>query len=715
MADIKIQREDVTLTDWTKGMSVDEYAWGSYFYAEWIQSWYSTKGFKLWPAVVVDTLNERTNGYPLAICPCVWTPNDSSKSFIAFTNDWCLEMSWVYNGSTYWIWWDGWWWALYCDGDDPSWVWWFVYGKYALVFKWNAIKKIEYQNIYDIDNQIITNPRFRNDAAWWTVGTGWIVDGGWMYHNDWYTWTLSTDVELTDDWYLRYAVKVTWCTAGNVTVSTDVNGSEDVIETEAWRNWWFIGKAQKPASWTQTVNITVTPSSDFNWTVGAVNLHYFDYSKISTISITSAFEHHAIERQWNIYVSSGDTIDIISTVDRTKSDSKQLVWAWEEIIALTQWADSIIIWTTDRANSYQYYRNWVDSVASEVITWEWQVIRWVTGTETINYVLTSPRIIGATGTIYRLYSVSWYQRSLIASNAYQAQNTQRNLVHYHPTKKFVFNDTKGSESMCIYLDNLYLPWCDWIYQFGQTLPWLSRAWTRPIKYETWADKLFLFQFAESVWFAYTKDTKNYYASLDDWNYQSTGYLVTDSIYWDKIGTRKALEKMKLGYKSLASNTGNIKIYAIVDDDYFWRFDVTWITNRPELWDIYQLSNVKMEVINIEKTSTTAWEITFRTTENKGSNVVESGNLSRVTWDGDATITWGNYDNMCLIKTIETENQWYGADLIFGKDFVNNYLPYWHKIQLVIELNRTRNQLTDLSKTPEIYELSIQSDIADVVL
>jgi hypothetical protein len=69
----------------------------------------------------------------------------------------------------------------------------------------------------------------------------------------------------------------------------------------------------------------------------------------------------------------------------------------------------------------------------------------------------------------------------------------------------------------------------------------------------------------------------------------------------------------------------------------------------------------------------------------------------------------------LIKTIETENQGYGSDLIFGKDFVNNYLPYWHKIQLVIELNRTRNQLKDLSKTPEIYELSIQSDITDVVL
>jgi hypothetical protein len=72
----------------------------------------------------------------------------------------------------------------------------------------------------------------------------------------------------------------------------------------------------------------------------------------------------------------------------------------------------------------------------------------------------------------------------------------------------------------------------------------------------------------------------------------------------------------------------------------------------------------------------------------------------------------NYDNMCLIKTIETENQEYGSDLIFGKDFVDNYMPYWHKLQLVIELNRSA---WNSYRTPEIYELSMVSDITDVTL
>jgi hypothetical protein len=71
--------------------------------------------------------------------------------------------------------------------------------------------------------------------------------------------------------------------------------------------------------------------------------------------------------------------------------------------------------------------------------------------------------------------------------------------------------------------------------------------------------------------------------------------------------------------------------------------------------------------------------------------------------------------MCLIKTIETENQEYGSDLIFGKDFVNNYIPYWHKIQFVIEINRTGAGVTNTYRTPEIYELSFISDITDITL
>ena len=105
-------------------------------------------------------------------------------------------------------------------------------------------------------------------------------------------------------------------------------------------------------------------------------------------------------------------------------------------------------------------------------------------------------------------------------------------------------------------------------------------------------------------------------------------------------------------------------------------------------------------------------ITFRTTENKGSYPdLANTTLTKVSGTGDNSISVGyNYDNMCLIKTIESEQQEYGSDLIFGKNFVNNYIPFWHKIQFVIELSSNDNFLS-----PEIYEISMNSDITDVTL
>lgn len=715
---VDIKRQDITLQDRTKGISADEFAWGSYFYSEWIQSWYSTKGFKLWHYLDTYNLNERTTWYPVAVCPCKWNPLSSTDSVIFFTNDGKVEMSGVFNGSTEGQWGDLWGGAIFSEYSVQNIPinWGYVYWDYALILCDNFIQKIDYKNSYKLYWQSITNPRFENSAAWWTVGTGWTLTNKGMEHTTGETWTLVTSANWYDtSTFWRLAIKVVWCTAGNVTVSIN-NTANDSFSTQAGRNGWFVEVASQISDST-TYTITITPSSDFNGIVEAVNFGCFNmdtaYDEIN--GMTDADKHMAVERGGDIFISSGNTVDILSTVDRTISDSKKLVKDDEEIVAMTPQADSLIIWATNGIDSHQYYWNWVDSVASEVIRWKWQVIKAVTWTETISYVLAGTW--GATAWYaYRLYSVSWYQRSLIASNAYKVFGDSWNLDHYHPSKKFAFNDTDKSEAMAVFMDNLYLPWCDGIYQFGQTIPWLWNAWSRPIKYPNDTDKLFLYQNGEHLWFSYRENQRTYYSNVVVGRYNTTWYLVTDSIYWDKLWTRKALEKLKLGYKSVASTVWNIKIYAIVDDDYFWRFDVTGVSTRPKVWDTYEVANDTVaEIININKKTSSKWEITFRTISNGWSLARADSTLIRVSGSGDATLTTNNnYDNMCLIKTIETANQEYWADLIFGKDFVNNYLPFWHKIQLVIELNRA-TWATNSYLSPEIYELSMVSDITDVTL
>jgi hypothetical protein len=377
-----------------------------------------------------------------------------------------------------------------------------------------------------------------------------------------------------------------------------------------------------------------------------------------------------------------------------------------------QQAWNLIIWTTDGFNSRQYYWNWVDSIASEAIEWKWLIIKAVANTETVCYVLTTSW--ATTGTIYwyqyRLYAVSGYQRSLLANKIY-FPDSDNNLdqEQYNFQKKFDFNDVQNSKSMCIFLDSLFIPWCDGIYKYWNEIPWMRTVWSRPIRYPLWANKIVLGQRWVYFCIAYSLDGVNYIWQINEQRYLSNGYLVTEWIYRDKLGTRKNIEKLKIWYKNVASEDWNIKVYAIVDDDYFWRFKVSWVTNRPAVWDTYTVAHqTTWEVIAVDKTNNI---ITFRTVNNLGSYLGQSANsLSKVSWDGDNSITTEWYDNMCLIKTIESEKQGYWADLIFGKDFVNNYMPYWYKLQLVIELNTIDSKLT-----PEIYEISINSDITDIVL
>lgn len=162
---------------------------------------------------------------------------------------------------------------------------------------------------------------------------------------------------------------------------------------------------------------------------------------------------------------------------------------------------------------------------------------------------------------------------------------------------------------------------------------------------------------------------------------------------------------------MASSVGNIKVYAIVDDTYFWRFRPTSTpTTRPTVGAVYSVANdTTAEVIDVDKTNGI---ITFRTKTNTGSyDNMANTTLTKISGTGDDTIAVGyNYDNMCLLKTITSENEEYGSDFIFSKNLVDNYIPFWHKIQFVIELNSNDRQLS-----PEIYEISLHSDITDVTL
>ena len=698
---MEVKRNDITLGDWTKGISADEFAWGSYFYAEWISTWYSTKWFELWYGTTKNKMNSREEGYSVALdATYEW-------GFMSFTRDWCMESVDFYNGTQNW--------AVYAylprTVDKNGYLNWVIYWDYAIGIRQNWIDVIDYQNAYDTTSQLLTNTDL-SDSTWWTIWAWWIITTDWAEHTAGETSTLQSTPSgtYTTDDVMRCAVKVKWWTAWNLTLTLG-NGSQEVKYRS---DWWFVVSLKCNT----TTELVITPSSAFNWTIQEVELYLYDNTAVQDWKATLVWgndsnKHPALIWEWDLYIWTWARVNIISLQDRWRR-SKLLIDQNFEIVALTQQAGNIIVWATDGKNSRQYYWNWVDSVATEVIEWKWLIIQWVTGTETISYVLTTSWLtIGSVEWYeYRLYAVSWYQRNLIASKLYQDRSDlYLDAPHYNLNKKFDFNDVTNSQWMCIFLDSLYIPWCDGGYKYGSDIAWLKSSWSRPIKYDTWSTNLILGQRGHFLGLAHSVDWSNYITEVDNRRYTNNWYLVTDSIYWDRLSTKKSLEKLKIWYKNLPSTIGNIKVYAIVDDTYFWRFRPTVTpTNRPSVWDVYTVANnTTAKVINVD---TTNWVITLVTVSDWGSYLaLANTTLTKVSWSWDDSITVGyNFDNMCLIKTIESDSQCYGSDFIFGKDFIQSYLPYWYKIQFVIELNSTSSRLS-----PEVYELSIHSDIDDVVL
>lgn len=715
---VDIKRQDITLQDRTKGISADEFAWGSYFYSEAISSWYNTKGFELGYRLAKYEINSRANGYAAAIVPT----RGQRLDFVAFTHDWRMEAQNFYNGSLEGDWDNDAGGALYALPIEFSGEEYTTYlnglrrGNYLIGIKGSAIDVVDYTDVFDPNAEELSNPRFENSWADRTIGTWRTITDNWAEHTPGNTGTLSASfgAVIPSTKRMRVAIKIKNSTTGKVEI--DIPGTWYTAETEWGVNGRFVFniKGSSSATW-----LTITPSSGFNGTIEAVNVHLFNLSNVFDNKVfiwgydTQYYPHPALIWGGDLYIAVKSDISVISLTDRG-NNIKKIIDENYTIVALTQQAGNIIIWATDWYDSKQYYWNGVDNVASEIIEWKGLIIQWVTGTETVSYVLTtSGQNVGSIeGYEYRLYAVSWYQRSLIASKLYQSwSDFYLDIEHYNPNKKFDFNDVSGEQSMTIFLDSLYIPGCDWIYKYGYDIPWLRTNRTRPIKYDTKSKYIVLWQRGHFLGIGYQAAGVNYIGEVDNRLYPTTWYLVTESIYRDKLSTRKALEKLKIWYKNVASSVGNIKIYAIVDDTYFWRFRPSSTpTNRPEIWDIYSVANdTTAKVINVDKTNGV---ITFVTVENGGSyDNLANTTLTKISWEWDNTITVGyNYDNMCLIKTIESEEQGYGSDLIFWKNFVNNYIPYRHKIQFVIELNSNDRMLS-----PEIYELSMISDITDVTL
>ena len=297
MADIK--REDITLSDWTKGISADEFAWGSYFYSEAISTGYSTKGFELWYRLGKNKINSRPQWYATSLSP------SHNYWFMATTRDGRIECQYTWNWSSYWDWDTDGGGALY-SYYEWSWVGtgylnWVTYWDYIFWIRDTRVEKIKVDEVFDPSAEMLWETDM-SVATWWTIGTWWTITDNWAEHTAGETADLSYDLSwesMPASENYRVAIKISNCTAGYIEASLWNTG----FQWESGVNGWVVYNLR----WYTTPILTLTPSSSFNWTIEKVNVHHYDGDKITSIGIywwTYSNKHPALV--WDPLVVEAD-------------------------------------------------------------------------------------------------------------------------------------------------------------------------------------------------------------------------------------------------------------------------------------------------------------------------------------------------------------------------------------------------------------------------
>ena len=298
---VDIKRQDITLSDRTKGISADEFAWGSYFYSEAISSWYNTKGFELGYYIWKTTLNNRPEGYTKALSD-KWP-----LGFTAFTYDGMVEMEVDYNWNG-----DGAYYGSYIGNTDKNYYngLWYKDSFYCIGLDY--VEKIPVDNMFNEGGQLLANPDL-SSATWRTLGTGWTTTDEGAKHTTWNTAALVSDTFSGYDstHRLRCAIKVTWRTAGNITVKwPDAN----TIKYNYPANWRYVTTIRGLSGAT---GITITPSSWFNGTIERAELYDLDLTNYANISLTydtptSYTYRPALVWEWDLYVAAWSYVNIIN-------------------------------------------------------------------------------------------------------------------------------------------------------------------------------------------------------------------------------------------------------------------------------------------------------------------------------------------------------------------------------------------------------------------
>ena len=554
------------------------------------------------------------------------------------------------------------------------------------------------QTLWFLWNNVVTNPWLTSNT-WWTVGAWWTTWVNGATHTSWGgTNSLLQSIATTWTWEIRVNILVdTWTTG---TLQPKYNWSNLWGAFTSTNNQLYITIMGTATWW--AADFELIPSNTFNGTVKFVDVRELSTNtRIWEVSITPYYIHPVLY-DGLLYVGSGNVVEVVDTTLATWAVTQTLQLYEDDIVTgITRIGTSYMIYTNNWQHWRQYFWDWVATSWTELIQWRDLPIINVQNDGNQDYVVCWDQYTKSS-----LWLVAGYSKSMIAQSDYEADGTYESFDAYKVKNKFMFYNP-FPWAMEMFRKRLFCPW-----RYGRnyriwskySVKWLPIVMNyRSIEkvYSSVADGQSLYMWYTQKyaiwWIVYNT---MWYPNFQ--RYYSSGYLLTNPIFWDTASSIKQLKKLNIWYKWEYWHT--INIYAKIDDIRYYTFTVSWITTAPVAWDIYYNTNVSIKFI-VVSTNIAWWvgTITCRFDWTTAQYMSYSLTLTKISWTGQASISTSDYNNYILINSYSPATYEYGRIALYWPSFQN--LTDFHKIGFKIELINNNP-----STTPIVFDIPYMANI-----
>lgn len=684
----------IDLNKRSEWMSIDEYIGGAFLYSEGIDTRSISKSFQLNPTISSTQINNRSTGYPVALVDAAQQVNNT---MLAFTSDGRVEDNFVNNESS-----ESWSvWGLFRMSDFTNAIK-VDTNTYAIASVWE-ITKLILQNTSDgygtyWDNQV-TN-EFITSNTWWTVWAWWATSAAWATHTSW-GGTNVLEQAITVTGTVRIVIRHTWCTTWSVTISF------------GWSTVWTLtssdSKNNRPvvmelSSWVWAPkNLTFTPTNTYNGSINWVQVNIIDetnavfFNEITPSDATATI-HPMVYKNLYLYVWNGRYVDVVDTSGSSWAILKTLVLdPCDVVVWITEMGWVFNIYTQNNNDSIQYRWDGVDDFPNEKIVHRNKKI-----TAAYNDGNKDFFIVENDRRRY-LYIANWRSPILLAQSQQTTSQILANTQKYLQLRnRYNFKWSSVAMPMLSRWSMLYISSVWWVYSYGTqnpVNPELPIAITKEMKINTsWAICMAAIQEVIYAWYYDTTNLVTYISTiLSSTTPTTTWFLITKPFLISEHSDKKEFSRIKLWYKHPWWD-GSIKIYVSTDDKFFWTFYVDGVSTYPSPWDTYYQWSTDNTFTVI---SAGSWIIQCKWVSDTDFNVSNpTWVLTKITWAWDSSISYTDYDNFVLVKTISWWDFRHDSSYIGAWLFLEAHLPSWHKAMLKIELNRS----STINKSPEVFNL-----------